>query len=110
MCDLETTKILVNEDEAKIHWGAIDAREKKKSLYNIIKMPVSVNARSRTSVCDRSLAETAGSNPARGMHVSFCECCVMSGRGLCVMLAEQSRRGRVFKLQTTKKSKVKVAP
>ena len=30
-CDLETTKILVNEEEAKAHWGggAIAPREKK---------------------------------------------------------------------------------
>jgi len=28
VCDLETTKILVNE-EAKAHWGAITPREKK---------------------------------------------------------------------------------
>jgi len=30
-----------------------------------------MTARSMTSVRDRSLAETAGSNPARGMHVSL---------------------------------------
>jgi hypothetical protein len=29
VCDLETTKILVDEDEAKVHWGAIAPREKK---------------------------------------------------------------------------------
>ena len=28
VCDLETTKILVNEEEAKAHWGAIAPREK----------------------------------------------------------------------------------
>jgi hypothetical protein len=27
--DLETTKVLVNEEEAKVHWGAIAPREKK---------------------------------------------------------------------------------
>jgi len=25
----------------------------------------------------------AGSNPAEGMDVCFCECCVLSGRGPC---------------------------
>jgi hypothetical protein len=29
VCDLETTKILVNEEEAKAHWEAIAPREKK---------------------------------------------------------------------------------
>ena len=29
VCDLETTKILVNEEEAKAHWGAIAPRKKK---------------------------------------------------------------------------------
>jgi hypothetical protein len=33
----------------------------------------------------RSLPGTAGSNPAGGKDVS-CECCVLSGRGLCVRL------------------------
>jgi hypothetical protein len=29
MCDLETTKILVNEEGAKAHWGAVAKRGKK---------------------------------------------------------------------------------
>jgi hypothetical protein len=29
VCDLETTKILVNEEEAKAHWRAVAPREKK---------------------------------------------------------------------------------
>jgi len=33
VCDLETTKILVNEEEAKAHWGAIAPREKNCLLY-----------------------------------------------------------------------------
>ena len=28
VCDLETTKILVSEEEAKSHWGAIALRER----------------------------------------------------------------------------------
>jgi hypothetical protein len=47
--------------------------------------PVQVATRSKAWVCDRSLAEIAGSNPTGGMNVC-CECCVMSGRGLCVGL------------------------
>ena len=42
-------------------------------------------ARSRARVCGRSLAGTVGSNPAGGMDVCR-ECCVLSGRGLCVGL------------------------
>jgi hypothetical protein len=29
VCDLETTKILVNEEEAKAHWGAVVPKKKK---------------------------------------------------------------------------------
>ena len=32
VCDLETTKILVNEEEAKARWGAIAPREKKATI------------------------------------------------------------------------------
>ena len=45
-------------------------------------IPIPVAARSKASVCDCSFAGIAGSNPAAGMDVS-CECCVLSGRGLC---------------------------
>jgi len=38
-------------------------------------------ARSKVQVCRRSPPGIAGSNPAGGMGV--CECCVLSGRGLC---------------------------
>ena len=37
-------------------------------------------------VCGRSFAGIAGSNPAGGAGLgcrAFCECCVLSGRGLC---------------------------
>ena len=39
-------------------------------------------ARSEAWVCGRSLAGIVGSNPAGGVDVC-CECCVLSGRGLC---------------------------
>ena len=42
-------------------------------------------ALSKASVCGRSPAEIVGSNPTVGMDVC-CECCVLSGRGLCVGL------------------------
>jgi len=43
---------------------------------------IPLTARSQACVCGRSPAGIAGSNPAGGMVVS-CECCVLSGRGLC---------------------------
>ena len=39
-------------------------------------------ARSKACVCGCSPAEIMGSNPTGGMDVC-CECCVLSGRGLC---------------------------
>jgi hypothetical protein len=48
---------------------------------------IPVAARSKASVCGRSLAGILGSNTTGGMVVSLsCECCVLSGRGLCVWL------------------------
>ena len=44
--------------------------------------PISVASRSKASVCGRSPAEIVSSNPTGGMDV-YCECCVLSGRGLC---------------------------
>jgi hypothetical protein len=51
--------------------------------YNFAEVPVA--ARSKTSVCGHSLAGIAGSNPAVSMDVCR-ECCVLSGRGLCIGL------------------------
>jgi hypothetical protein len=36
VCDLETTKILVNKEETKAHWGAVAPREKRNILFIII--------------------------------------------------------------------------
>jgi len=49
--------------------------------YSIGK-PVPVAARSKTWVCGHSPTEIVGSTPTGGMSVC-CECCVLSGRGLC---------------------------
>jgi hypothetical protein len=57
-------------------------------------VPVPVAARSKALVCGRSSAEIVGSNSTEGMDVC-CECCVLSGRGLCDELAtrpEESHR------------------
>jgi hypothetical protein len=55
-------------------------------LYFNVKLGVSYSIhtveRSKASVYVRSLAGITGSNPAGDMDVC-CECCVLSGRGLC---------------------------
>jgi hypothetical protein len=38
---------------------------------------------SKARVCSRSVAGIAGSNPAGDWMSVYCECCVLSGRGLC---------------------------
>ena len=43
-----------------------------------------MGARSKAWVCGRSLTEIVGSNPTGGAWMFVCcECCVLSGRGLC---------------------------
>jgi len=42
-----------------------------------------VAARSKMWVCGRLRAEILGSNSAGCMHISLCELCELSGRGLC---------------------------
>jgi hypothetical protein len=57
----------------------------KPAWLNVLLMnmytPIPVAVRSKHWVCGCLLAGIAGSNPAGGMNV--CECCVLSGRGLC---------------------------
>jgi hypothetical protein len=55
------------------------------SNWHINNLSIPVAARSKAWVCGCSLAGIVGSNPAEGMNVC-CECCVLSGRGLCVEL------------------------
>ena len=52
-------------------------------------MPILVTAKSKAWDCGSSLAGIAVSNPVGGMGVS-CECCVLSGRGLCFGLITRS--------------------
>jgi len=57
-------------------------------------LSIQVAARSKEWVCGHSPAEIVGSNPIEGMDVS-CECCVLSGRGLCdglITCLEESHR------------------
>ena len=49
-------------------------------------MPILVAALSKAWVCGRSLARIVGSNPVGARMSVSCECCVLSGRGLCVGL------------------------
>ena len=48
-------------------------------------LSIPVVAPSKACVCDSSLAGIAGSNPP-GHGCLSCECCLSSGRGLCVGL------------------------
>ena len=45
--------------------------------------PVPVAVRSKAWVCGHSPAEFVGSNPTGAWMFVCCECCVLSGRGLC---------------------------
>jgi len=45
-------------------------------------VPIPVAARSKTWVCVRPPAETVIYNPTEG-RIFVCECCLLSGRGLC---------------------------
>ena len=52
----------------------------------IVPVNIPVAARSKVCVCGRFLGGIVGSNPTGGMSVCLsvcCECCVLSGRGLC---------------------------
>jgi hypothetical protein len=51
-------------------------------VNNVSCLPIPLAARFKALVCGRSPAEIVGSNPAGDMNVC-CECCVLSGRGLC---------------------------
>jgi hypothetical protein len=73
-------------------WGARSAHEPSGCAHQVYFYRGSTNCRTKyilrlfqstARVCGRSLAGTAGSNPAGRMDVS-CEHCELSGRGLCV--------------------------
>jgi hypothetical protein len=49
----------------------------------VFSMPIPVAKRSKARVCGRSLVGIAGSNPAVIWTSVSCECCLLSGRGLC---------------------------
>jgi hypothetical protein len=74
--------------EVRVGWSilifGLTKRERERERER--QRPVPVTARSKTSVCGRSPAEIVGSNPTGGMDVCLCECCVLSGRGLCYEL------------------------
>jgi hypothetical protein len=53
---------------------------------NVKKGPIPVAVRSKVWVCGRSLTRIVVSNPTGAWMSVCCECCVLSGRGLCVGL------------------------
>jgi len=53
---------------------------------NYSSWPVPVAGRSKAWFCGRSLAGVVGSNPTEVWMSVFCECFVLSGRGLCIGL------------------------
>jgi len=53
------------------------------NIILILLMQVPVAARYTASVCGRSPAEIVGLNPTGAWMSVCCECCVLSGRGLC---------------------------
>jgi hypothetical protein len=64
-------------------------------IYTVILKPIPVATRSKAWVCGSSLAGIARSNPNGEWMSASCDCCVLSGRGLCVGLItrpEQSYR------------------
>jgi hypothetical protein len=61
----------------------------------ILGKPIPVATWSKAWVCSHLLASIVGSNPTGAWLSVSCECCVLSGRGLCVGLitrAEESYR------------------
>ena len=60
------------------------------SLTNSIPIPEA--ARSKASVCDLSIAEMEGSNPALAWISISCVCFVLLGRGLCIVLITSPER------------------
>ena len=53
---------------------------------SVAQLPISVAAQCKAWVCGRALDGIAVQNPACSMDVCPCQCCVLSGRGLCVEL------------------------
>jgi hypothetical protein len=66
-------------------------------MIHITEVPTPVGARSKAWVCGRLLAVSVGSNPTAGMNVCR-ECCVLSGRGLCVGLITCPEDSRVWRV------------
>jgi hypothetical protein len=75
--------------------GALTLRKHVKRTIMFLR-PIPVDARSKASVCDLSLA---GVRIPPGIWMSlYCECCLLSGRGLCdglITRPEESYRVRV---------------
>jgi len=60
-------------------------KAKRNNIYTTqhnYQTPIPLAAQSEVWICGRSPAEIVGSNPTGDMDVC-CECCVLSGRGIC---------------------------
>ena len=69
-------------------------------------------ARSKASVFGRSTVEVVVSNPTRGMDVCLfvcCDCCVLSGRGLCDgLITRPDRSYRLWRVEKAMRKQVKI--
>ena len=55
-------------------------------FVSVNSVPISVAAWSKARICGSSPAGIASSSPSRWHGCVSCECCVLSGRGLCIEL------------------------
>jgi hypothetical protein len=65
-------------------------QDREISTFLVTQQPVPVAARSKAWVCGPSPAEILGSNSTGAWVFVRCECCVLSGRGLCEELITRS--------------------
>ena len=66
--------------------SSLESEITKIIIRNTVIGLIQVASRSKMSVFGRSLAGIAGSNPAEAWKSVSYECCVLSGRGLCIGL------------------------
>jgi hypothetical protein len=89
VCDFISTK-LYSGHETLIKKSCSNTKNKFKRkywIYNSLCWVRNLAAGSKAWDCARSLAGIASSNPAGGDRCLFYECCVLSGRDLCVGLS-----------------------
>ena len=60
-----------------------DNRQYNRRVYILCEWPIPVAARSKAWICGGRLMGLWVRIPSEGVEVVSCECCVLSGRGLC---------------------------